>query len=85
MTILIVICTFIFTIIISPFICFGVGYLEGLLLQFTIGEPFITGINLLFHTNFTKYNLPLLFGSLSILIGYAVSIVKNNFSIKMSK
>lgn len=52
-------------ILLGSWLIFWMGYVIGIITQFVIGDKLITGINLLFKTNYSKYELPLIAGTVT--------------------
>ena len=56
-----------FTLLVAPFIVFGIGALVGMFASVTIGSWLVAGINALFGTAIVAKDLPLIVGTIAFI------------------
>ena len=61
--------TMILMFIFSPFICYWLGYLSGILVVWLVGDNIVAGLSYL-GLNVTVHQIPVITGTLSVLGGY---------------
>lgn len=70
---------FIFLLVFSPVLTFGLAYLGGMILDWVVGAKLVEGLNLMFDTTrFTRELIPLTCATLATIGKYFKSTQTNN-------
>lgn len=70
-------------IFILPFLTFWLGYLDGIIIKFVIGDIFCKGINTIFKIDIVKDQLPLIVGTITMIV-VSISALWHYTSLKVN-